>query len=126
MAMTLFDANGRPLKKAKPEKAIPTGEPIIETTHAENLAARRFLGFLLADINYQVAMMAKDTRVSKADFAASRDAAVLLIKYLSQQVHELDRLITIGEHEHLVEAGLKEHDEDSGAINDDPPSSAIN
>ena len=51
--MTLFDAHGRPIKKAKREKTIPVGEPIIETTHAENLAARRFLGFLLADINYQ-------------------------------------------------------------------------
>ncbi len=124
--MTLYDASGRPLKKAKPAKPVPSGEPIIETTHAENLAARRFLGFLLADINYQVAMMAKDTRVSKDDFAASRDAAVLLIKYLSQQAAELDRLIKLGEHEHLVQAALKEHDEDSGAINGPSPSSAIN
>ncbi len=114
--MTLYDASGRPLKKAKPEKPVPSGEPIIETTHAENLAARRFLGFLLADINYQVAMMAKDTRVSKADFAASRDAAALLIKYLSQQVAELDRLIKIGEQVNIAVP----------AIEDAPPSSAIN
>ena len=51
----LLGADGKPLKLAKKQSAAPQGDPLIETTHAENLAARRFLGFLLADITISLA-----------------------------------------------------------------------
>lgn len=91
--MTLLGVNGRPLQKAKPKRTAPEGEPIVETTHAENLAARKFLGFALHDIRYQLEMMSRDTKVSRVTFENSKQTALVLSQYLSGLVQELDRLI---------------------------------
>ena len=113
--MTLLDANGKPLKKAKPKRQAPTGEPVIETTHAENLAARKFLAFLLADVRYQLKMILKDNSISRETlFESNRSAALLLSGYLVQQIKELDRVI----------ASIKPPDR--CRWDDRPPSSAIN
>ncbi len=97
--MSLFDANGRPLKKAAPKRTAPEGEPVIETTHAENLAARKFLMFLLSDVHYQAKAIAEDTRVSREDIAHAKGPMTFLHNYLSQQIMELDRIIGIVEKE---------------------------
>lgn len=114
--MTLLDANGKPLRKAKPKRAAPQGEPVIETTHAENLAARKFLQFLVHDIGYQLNAMSRDSKVSRETFENSKDAALLLSNYLIQQIKELDRVIATVEPVNL-DAALKDAPPASAAIN---------
>jgi hypothetical protein len=91
--VTLFDAQGRALKPPKPNRTRPEGEPVIETTHAENLAARKFLAFLLGDIAYQLNMLARDTKVSRKQFGRIKVGSLLIAQYLTEQVKELDRVI---------------------------------
>lgn len=129
--MKFLGADGKPLKCAKPKRAEPQGEPVIETTHAENLAARKFLGFLLDDIRYQLKMMAKDPSTSRETFESSKDAALLLSNYLVQQIKELDRLIaSVPEqqaNEDLIQHRLAERDaEEAELATRQPASAAIN
>lgn len=89
----LYGADGKPLKTAPRKRTAPEGEPAIETTHAENLAARKFIAFLLGDIGYQIQRMSTDTKVSRQEFDRTKSGAVLIAKYLTEQVKELDRVI---------------------------------
>ncbi len=91
----ILGANGKPLKRSAPE-------PVIETTHDENLAARKFLSFLLNDLHYQAREMAADSSVSRKDIAEAKGPMAFLHNYLSQQIMELDRVIGVVEKERLM------------------------
>jgi cation transport regulator ChaC len=110
--MSLLGANGKPLKRSAPE-------PVIETTHAENLAARKFLSFLLNDLHYQAREMAADPKVTRKELADAKGPAAFLHSYLAHQIKELDRVIGIvDKQEELIQHRLKEYDaEDDGMLN---------
>jgi hypothetical protein len=98
--VSLLGANGKPLKRAAPE-------PVIETTHAENLAARKFLSFLLNDLHYQAREMAADPKVTRKEIADAKGPAAFLHGYLSHQIRELDRVIAVVEKEQLMPLSRK-------------------
>jgi len=119
--MTLYDVNGKALTKPKPKRTAPEGEPVIETTHAENLAARKFLAFLIGDIHYQIEKLATDPKVSKKQFDRTKSGALLIAQYLTEQVKELDRLIAtvkpIDPIKQKITRQLAEWDADSANLN---------
>ncbi len=98
--MSLLGANGKPLKRSAPE-------PVIETTHDENLAARKFLSFLLNDLHYQAREMAADPKVTRKELADAKGPAAFLHSYLAHQIRELDRVIGIVEKEQLMPLSRK-------------------
>jgi hypothetical protein len=114
--MTLFGADGKPLKRAKPKRAVPEnatliektgrttpeGDPFVEMTPADMSGARKFLMFLLEDLYHQAGKIGQNNAISIYEREQTKTAALLLHKYLSAQIQEIDRVIAIGKDAELA------------------------
>ena len=64
--------------------------PLFESSLIETLAIKRFLGFALADIKYQLQMMAADQTMAKRYFRENKQAALLISEYLIGLIKDID------------------------------------
>ena len=64
--------------------------PMFESSLVETLAIKRFLGFALADIKYQLQMMAADRTMARRHFNENKAAALLISEYLVALVKDIE------------------------------------
>lgn len=94
-----------------PTTAIPKdagkliGEPSCDTTVAETIAIRKFLRFMLDDIQFQLGQVAQDRKVRPHAFKEAKYTAEILATYLLNTLEELEqRLSTVAMPEDKTDA----------------------
>jgi hypothetical protein len=112
--MTLYGADGKPMRRARPKRAAdalpiettgrttPEGDPVVEMTPADLTGARRFLMFLLEDLHHQAGKVGQNSSLSPRDRESTKSAALLLYNYLAEQILEIDRVIAIAKEAELA------------------------
>lgn len=79
-----------PSATAVKEHVAAVDEPAMETTMMEAIAIRKWISFAMADIHYQLSMVAKDKMISKRSFEESKFTALAISSYLAGVAADID------------------------------------